>query len=126
MKNDNAVSPVVATIILVAICIIMAAIIGAFAFGMAGNGQVGRTVGVTGHYESGKVILLTNAGTMEDFGALDHIDVTVNGVAQSAWSPKQAGDTTTYNGPFTHPCEVKLVGHYSPNDQQTIIADLNL
>jgi len=46
-KNDEAVSPVIGVILMVAITVILAAVIAAFVFGMAGNIQKSHTVAVT-------------------------------------------------------------------------------
>lgn len=47
MKNDEAVSPVIGVILMVAITVILAAVIAAFVFGLAGTTQTTRTVGLT-------------------------------------------------------------------------------
>ncbi len=47
MKNDEAVSPVIGVILMVAITVILAAVIAAFVFGLAGSTQTTRTVGLT-------------------------------------------------------------------------------
>ena len=47
-KNDQAVSPVIGVILMVAITVILAAVIAAFVFGMAGNISKTKVVAVTG------------------------------------------------------------------------------
>ena len=46
-KNEEAVSPVIGVILMVAITVILAAVIAAFVFGMAGNVQKTKVVAVT-------------------------------------------------------------------------------
>ena len=46
-KNDEAVSPVIGVILMVAITVILAAVIAAFVFGMAGNISKTKVVAVT-------------------------------------------------------------------------------
>ncbi|MFA6331892.1 MAG: type IV pilin N-terminal domain-containing protein [Methanoregula sp.] len=46
-KNDEAVSPVIGVILMVAITVILAAVIAAFVFGMAGNIQKSKVVAAT-------------------------------------------------------------------------------
>ena len=46
-KNDEAVSPVIGVILMVAITVILAAVIAAFVFGMSGNIQKTKIVSVT-------------------------------------------------------------------------------
>jgi FlaG/FlaF family flagellin (archaellin) len=124
-NNETAVSAVIGVVLCVAIVCILAAIVGAFAFGMVGGQQKGHAIGVTGTYKSGTVNLVLNSGTQEDVALLDYIDVTINGASQISWSPKTAGETTTYAGPFAHPCKVEMIAHYSPNDQTVIMETLN-
>lgn len=47
MRNDDAVSPVIGVILMVAITVILAAVIAVFVFDLAGDVQSGKTVGVT-------------------------------------------------------------------------------
>ena len=47
MERDSAVSPVIGSILLVAITVIIAAVIAAFVFGMVGDIQTGKLVAVT-------------------------------------------------------------------------------
>jgi len=47
IKNDEAVSPVIGVILMVAITVILAAVIAAFVFGMAGTTTTTKTVGMT-------------------------------------------------------------------------------
>ena len=46
-KNDEAVSPVIGVILMVAITVILAAVIAAYVFGMTGNTQKTRLVAAT-------------------------------------------------------------------------------
>ena len=46
-KNEEAVSPVIGVILMVAITVILAAVIAAFVFGMAGNIQKSKVVAAT-------------------------------------------------------------------------------
>ena len=46
-KNEEAVSPVIGVILMVAITVILAAVIAAFVFGMAGNIQKSHVVAAT-------------------------------------------------------------------------------
>ena len=48
-KNEDAVSPVIGVILMVAITVILAAVIAAFVFGMAGNIQKSKVVAATAY-----------------------------------------------------------------------------
>jgi flagellin-like protein len=61
-KNDEAVSPVIGVILMVAITVILAAVIAAFVFGMAGNISKTKVVAATGQQVSADYITLTYQG----------------------------------------------------------------
>jgi archaeal type IV pilus assembly protein PilA len=61
-KNEDAVSPVIGVILMVAITVILAAVIAAFVFGMAGNIQKSHTVAATAHKTDANHIAVTYQG----------------------------------------------------------------
>ena len=65
MKNDDAVSPVIGVILMVAITVILAAVIAAFVFGMAGGVQKTKVVAATVTQE-GNDIRITYQGGQDD------------------------------------------------------------
>jgi archaeal type IV pilus assembly protein PilA len=75
-KNDEAVSPVIGVILMVAITVILAAVIAAFVFGMAGNIQKTKVVSVTLSRQDASVVLATFNGG-QDAGQVSEIDFTV-------------------------------------------------
>jgi len=60
-ENEDAVSPVIGVILMVAITVILAAVIAAFVFGMAGSVQKTKTVAATAK-QVGDVIQITYQG----------------------------------------------------------------
>ena len=61
-KNDEAVSPVIGVILMVAITVILAAVIAAFVFGMAGNISKTKVVAATAQQTQSDRITLTYQG----------------------------------------------------------------
>ncbi len=61
-KNDEAVSPVIGVILMVAITVILAAVIAAFVFGMSGNISKTKTVAFTAQKIDASNINLVNNG----------------------------------------------------------------
>ena len=61
-KNDEAVSPVIGVILMVAITVILAAVIAAFVFGMAGNISKTKVVAATAQQTGATTIQLTYQG----------------------------------------------------------------
>jgi archaeal type IV pilus assembly protein PilA len=77
-KNDEAVSPVIGVILMVAITVILAAVIAAFVFGMSGNIQKTKVVSVTGTRANANDLQVTYAGG-QDAPSLNEISWQVNG-----------------------------------------------
>jgi flagellin-like protein len=80
MNRDSAVSPVIGSILLVAITVIIAAVIAAFVFGMTGDIQQTRVVAITSDVAQNtpvKTIVLTNHGG-KDAGALKDLTVVID------------------------------------------------
>jgi flagellin-like protein len=77
-KGEDAVSPVIGVILMVAITVILAAVIGAFVFGMGSNVQKTYTIGVTAAQTSATTIDLTFQGG-PDADAVESINVSVDG-----------------------------------------------
>ena len=75
IKNDNAVSPVIGVILMVAITVILASVIAAFVFGMSENIQGSYVVAITMQQPDGTHISLTNMGG-QDAGDLVSVSVT--------------------------------------------------
>ncbi len=75
-ENEDAVSPVIGVILMVAITVILAAVIAAFVFGMAGNIQSTKSVAATATQQGEDRIIVTYQGG-PDAGDLVYIAVSV-------------------------------------------------
>jgi flagellin-like protein len=74
-KNDDAVSPVIGVILMVAITVILAAVIAAYVFGMTGNTQKTRMVAATSQMTTNGDIDITYQGG-PDADSLTVINIT--------------------------------------------------
>jgi flagellin-like protein len=92
MKNEDAVSPVIGVILMVAITVILAAVIAAFVFGMAGNIQKTKVVAATVSQPTATSIFVTYQGG-QDAALFSFANVTVTSASCSAmsYSPSFAG-----------------------------------
>ena len=105
-KNDEAVSPVIGVILMVAITVILAAVIAAFVFGMSGNISKTKTVAFTVQKIDSSTINLVNNGG-QDAQNLVALAITTD--------PAGAGDcdvsnTANTSAAWTSPtCTVTLV-----------------
>jgi flagellin-like protein len=84
-KNEEAVSPVIGVILMVAITVILAAVIAAFVFGMAGNIQKTKVVAATASRLNSTAVTLTYQGG-QDANTLANISWAVNGGAPTVWN----------------------------------------
>jgi len=129
-SDEEAVSPVIGVILMVAIVVILAAVIAAFVFGMAGNVQTTKTVGVT-------VAQINNSSMMETFqGGKDAalvMDLTSkvtpsDGGAEivEKWaSPLMVGNTHIVRGitpgSFTGRDHVVVVANFTDGSTQVVL-----
>jgi len=93
ITSDDAVSPVIGVILMVAITVILAAMIGIFVFSQAGNMETGKSVGLRATMSAGNVDLVLVGG--QDLNGLEELRIEM---------PDLDGNTTgllTLPGPFT-------------------------
>lgn len=84
-SKEDAVSPVIGVILMVAVTVILAAVIAAFVFGMGSNVQNGRTVAATAQV-SGDKIVITYQGGQSD-GDLATLKTTITDNTGAAANP---------------------------------------
>ena len=85
-KNEEAVSPVIGVILMVAITVILAAVIAAFVFGMAGNIQKTKVVAATEKRANANNVTITYQGG-QDAGTLGTVCFQVDGSNSSVLAP---------------------------------------
>lgn len=85
VSTEDAVSPVIGVILMVAITVILAAVIAAFVFGMAGTSTTSKSIGVTAKYQVATTtpsvpaaVVFTYNGGADDI-KLVYLKFTVNG-----------------------------------------------
>ena len=108
--DDDAVSPVIGVILMVAITVILAAVIGAFVLGFGGGGPSAPSVQwESTHNSSGHVIFEHNGGDTID-NANNVLSVTGTGLTGSTLAPPtmntgstvdRSNGTTALNGEYT-------------------------
>jgi flagellin-like protein len=107
-KREEAVSPVIGVILMVAITVILAAVIAAFVFGMAGNVQKTKNVAFTVERSSASTttIIVTSQGG-KDSADLQSTLISIDGAAGSA-GPTTIG-TYKFAGPASATAKSKVV-----------------
>jgi flagellin-like protein len=139
-KNEEAVSPVIGVILMVAITVILAAVIAAFVFGMAGNIQKTKVVAATASKPSSSVIVVTYNGGQDAasflFGtvtittpagtvvpAADYTNTT-NGVIQASnvlGGVVGSQVTATDTGAFAGQSSVVVTGYFNDGSSQVLL-----
>jgi flagellin-like protein len=120
-NNEEAVSPVIGVILMVAITVILAAVIAAFVFGMAGNISKTKTVAITAQRTGASTVVLTNNGGA-DVGTLSSIAITAGSATGSLTTT--VGSTVAV-GAGPGPAHVIVTGTFTDGTQQVLL-DTNL
>jgi flagellin-like protein len=110
-KNDEAVSPVIGVILMVAITVILAAVIAAFVFGMAGNISKTKIVAATANKPDNTHIVVTYQGG-QDASTCQKITWTLTPTSGTGNSMSMFGTSTTYGNP-TSGSTVKVGASYT-------------
>jgi flagellin-like protein len=92
-KNDEAVSPVIGVVLMVAVTVILAAVIASFVFGMSGNVQKTKVVAATAQIEITGSILIVYQGGQDDL-ALKYITITAPNGTEVFYTSSENGDLT--------------------------------
>jgi flagellin-like protein len=114
-QNEEAVSPVIGVILMVAITVILAAVIAAFVFGMTGNVQTTKIVGMQAKLDAGNITITVSGGP--DMSTLQDITITHNGTSEAGDPP----DATEFTTPSTSSSAIKwdagkITGTFSVGD----------
>ncbi len=121
MKNEEAVSPVIATILMVSITIILAAVIAAFVFGMANNLDDGNIVMVKADRINESTIQVMTIGG-PGIVNLESIEVSGDAIGTVGTS---IGDKTEFFIPNQTRAHIMIIGRFS-GDKQRILLNTEL
>jgi len=81
--SDDAVSPVIGVILMVAITVILAAVIAAFVFGMGSNVSTTKSVAATATQQNKDIIVTYQGGP--DNNNLKYLKISVDGDGSTTW-----------------------------------------
>jgi archaeal type IV pilus assembly protein PilA len=123
-NNEDAVSPVIGVILMVAITVILAAVIAAFVFGMAGNISKTKVVSATLSRPSTTSVTATYQGG-QDSSSLVGIVFKVNDVQQGTLGATGGttilgiGRSKTFNAAANG--QVVAIGYFTDGSQQVLL-----
>ncbi len=104
-ENEEAVSPVIGVILMVAITVILAAVIAAFVFGMTGNVQGTKNIAATAKQVGTDVVITYQGGS--DQASVDYMIVKWNGATYFSDNSAAGADSAITAGAAIKP----TVGH---------------
>jgi len=121
-KNDEAVSPVIGVILMVAITVILAAVIAAFVFGMGGSLSKQYVVACTVTQNGADTVELTYQGGPDDV-ALSSLICNFNGTEITENDPAVGFTNTTTDGTTitTGRDHIVIVGEFADGSKQVIL-----
>ena len=110
-KSENAVSPVIGTILMIAVVVVLAALVGAFVFNMSGQTQKSHTLAITAKQVGNDILLTTQAGEAAE-------SVSINGVAYNALASPGGTATITDGADLTF----TVVAVFSDGQSQVVLS----
>lgn len=119
-KNDEAVSPVIGVILMVAVTVILAAVIAAFVFGMAGNLQKGKVVAFTAVRPSSGTITISNMGG-QDVGSLSNVAYTIDSGNPNVLSATSLGSSYDITNVAAGSHRVVVMGQFVDGTTQILL-----
>ena len=119
-KNDEAVSPVIGVILMVAITVILAAVIAAFVFGMAGNITKTKIVAASAYHDGTHISITYQGG--QDAALVSSIKAQIAGgtTSKTVTSPN-VGNTMTLSGSFNTKQHVIVTALFTDGTTQVIL-----
>jgi flagellin-like protein len=135
LKGEDAVSPVIGVILMVAITVILAAVIASFVFGMAGGVQKTKAVAATARQEGNYYLITWQGG--QDNSYVTGYNVTVDCDDPAVCAPAGTystaypaggeyyqpfvGNTTKLNGAFSGNDHVIVVSYFTDGTAQVVL-----
>ena len=119
-RNDEAVSPVIGVILMVAITVILAAVIAAFVFGMAGNIQKTKIVAASAYHDGTKITVTYQGG--QDAALVSTISAQIAGTSNSVAIPPTVGQARSLpGGPYATKQHVVVTATFTDGTTQVIL-----
>jgi flagellin-like protein len=119
--REDAVSPVIGVILMVAITVILAAVIAAFVFGMAGSVQKTKTVAATAKQVGTGFVITWHGG--QDNALVASYNVTFLDAAspQIQFSPPKVGNATMHGGATSGQDHVVVAAAFTDGSEAVVL-----
>ena len=120
-ENEDAVSPVIGVILMVAITVILAAVIAAFVFGMTGSMQTTKIVAVTATVNNSQHLVVTFQGGA-DAAMVENLTLKINDSYAAHRTKPAIGDSFANNTPIVpQKCHAVVVAEFSDGSEQVVL-----
>jgi flagellin-like protein len=124
-KNEDAVSPVIGVILMVAITVILAAVIAAFVFGMAGNVQKTKVVAATASQSQSTVYVTWNGGPDNNIVSMYSINITASNAPADVYGSGSyaatVGNSTAWPGGTSGKDHVTVSAKFTDGTEQVVL-----
>ena len=118
-RNDEAVSPVIGVILMVAITVILAAVIAAFVFGMTGNLTKSKMVSVSAYHYGNEISVTFKGG--QDAPIVNSIKAQIVDTTDSVVVPNEIGKVGIFAGTYTTRQHVIVTASFNDGTKQVIL-----
>jgi len=122
VRNEDAVSPVIGVILMVAITVILAAVIAAFVFGMAGNIQKTKMVAASASHDGTHIVVMYQGG--QDAALVSTIQAQIAGTSQSIAVPNRVGKSVAVPGSYSTRQHLIVTAVFTDGTTQIILDSL--
>jgi flagellin-like protein len=119
LKREDAVSPVIGVILMVAITVILAAVIAAFVFGMASGVSKTKSVAATARQIGNQISVTWQGG--QDNGFVSAYNVTIANGNPIGGYPPVVGNTSLFGGGTTGNDHVVVTAQFTDGTIQVIL-----
>jgi len=122
LKKEDAVSPVIGVILMVAITVILAAVIAAFVFGMASGVSKTKAVAATARQSNATACVVTWQGG-QDNALVTSYNITLLDAAEPQFTdiPNTVGLTTAYNSCTAGQDHVVVTASFTDGSSQVVL-----
>ncbi|KAF5046607.1 hypothetical protein DSECCO2_469010 [anaerobic digester metagenome] len=121
-KNEEAVSPVIGVILMVAITVILAAVIAAFVFGMTGSVETTKTVAVTASVNNSQHLVVTFQGGA-DAADVNNLTMVINSTEDASYleNPTIGASFGSTDPIVPKNCHAVVVAHFKDGSSQVVL-----
>jgi archaeal type IV pilus assembly protein PilA len=119
LKREDAVSPVIGVILMVAITVILAAVIAAFVFGMASGVSKTKSVAATARQAGNQISVTWQGG--QDNGFVSSYNVSIAGGTPICCYPPVVGNTSLFGGGTGGQDHVVVTAQFTDGSVQVVL-----